>query len=127
MATDHRGNIVGNPTTAHGGHRPTPRLAKKLANHYDLGYGETQKRLDNYREVRDNPSNTYDMFDSYNTADDIREGLGQPRKDFYQHYEDRGEMDKVNATIRGENSEGVLYPYRGYNDNSPTGGHGWGY
>lgn len=26
MAEDHRGNIVGNPDTSHGGHRPTPRL-----------------------------------------------------------------------------------------------------
>lgn len=31
MATDHRGNLVGNPTTAHGGHRPTPRLQQAIA------------------------------------------------------------------------------------------------
>ena len=32
MATDHRGNIVGNPDTSHGGHRPTPRVSQMLAN-----------------------------------------------------------------------------------------------
>lgn len=107
MPDNHRGTPIA------GNHRPTPRLAKKLSNHYDLGYGETQKRLDNYRTLRDNPSNTYDMFDSFNTADDIREGLGQPRKDFYQHYEDRGEMDKVNAMTR-DNEDNTPYQYRGY-------------
>lgn len=33
MATDHNGNIVGNPATSHGGHRPTPRLAQALSQH----------------------------------------------------------------------------------------------
>ena len=32
MAFDHRGNTVGNPTTTHGGHRPTPRVSRMLAN-----------------------------------------------------------------------------------------------
>lgn len=126
MATDHRGNGVGNPTTSHGGHRPTPRLSRKLATYYGLESGETQRKLNRYRGLRDNPSNTYDLFDSHSTAEDIREGLRQPRKDFYQHYEDRGEMDKVNAIMR-QNEDTISYPYRGYNDKSPTGGHGWGY
>lgn len=30
MATDHRGNIVGNPMTGHGGHRSTPRIPRTM-------------------------------------------------------------------------------------------------
>jgi hypothetical protein len=122
MGTTHRGEPTGD------NHRPTPRLVAKLAKYHGLDRTDTQNRLNKYRDVRDNPSNTYDFFESYNTADDIREGLGQPRKDFYQHYEDRGEMDKFNAQVRAHaDNDNTPYPYRGYGDNSPTGGYGWGY
>ena len=44
MTTDHNGNIVGNPATSHGGHRPTPRsefrgmTKSTLANYQAHGY-----------------------------------------------------------------------------------------
>lgn len=40
MPTDHRGNIVGNPTTSHGGHRSTPRIRQAISEH--LGVSDTQ-------------------------------------------------------------------------------------
>jgi len=43
MATDHNGNIVGNPATSHGGHRPTPRLALLLA--HEMGNPSNRKLL----------------------------------------------------------------------------------
>jgi len=43
MAEDHRGRTVGNPTTSHGGHRPTPRLVLLLA--HEMGNPRNNKFL----------------------------------------------------------------------------------
>lgn len=57
MATDHRGNNVGNPTTSHGGHRPTPRLAQLILKRRNMdGQDGTvqsvQNDLNDYRDYR---------------------------------------------------------------------------
>jgi len=62
MATDHRGNNVGNPATSHGGHRPTPRLARAYNKLVQVAMGgeaddftdeEAQEGLNAYRDKRD--------------------------------------------------------------------------
>ena len=53
MASDHRGRIVGNPETSHGGHRPTPRLASLMAGIGNMGLEDGQAFLNTYRDNRD--------------------------------------------------------------------------
>lgn len=53
MATNHRGEIVGNPETSHGGHRPTPRLAALMAGIGNMGLEDGQAFLNTYRDNRD--------------------------------------------------------------------------
>jgi len=57
MAEDHRGRIVGNPGTSHGGHRPTPRLAQLIVDQSNALYGVTPEKaqgmINDYRNTRD--------------------------------------------------------------------------
>ena len=53
MATDHRGNNVGNPTTSHGGHRPTPRVSQALQRYYKIDSDTAQEIIDEHRKGND--------------------------------------------------------------------------
>lgn len=64
MATNHRGDIVGNPETSHGGHRPTPRLAALMAGIGNMGLEDGQAFLNTYREDRDILSGGSDAGDN---------------------------------------------------------------
>lgn len=49
MATDHRGRVVGNPTTQHGGHPVYPRTSALLSRLYGISPDEAASVIDAHR------------------------------------------------------------------------------
>ena len=107
MATDHNGNIVGNPTTSHGGHRPTPRVQQALQRYYKIDADTAQDVINEHRAGRD-------------YLDDEYYGIDYPNEPFTNPDDDNigSRIDHIPTAISaavesrsGKNSMGYSSPY----------------
>ena len=86
MATDHRGNPVGNPDTSHGGHQPTPLQNWNRYKTSGEKFKEYSRKVEN--EVRANGGNPDVLGNPYADPYDgstIPSGLNNPA---WEQYED---------------------------------------
>jgi hypothetical protein len=64
MATDHRGNLIGNPSTAHGGYSSNPirrhnRLAANVSRLYNLSNDDAVSIIDAHKNEQELGDNAY--------------------------------------------------------------------
>ena len=99
MATDHRGNSVGNPTTAHGGHEPTPL---QNWNKYKTSTEKEQERTRTIEnEVRQKGGNVdalsspyLDPYDGFKTPSSLNDSAWENDRSGY--------MDETEETENGD-------------------------
>ena len=94
MATDHRGNSVGNPATSHGGHQPTPLQNWNKYKTRSENSKEYARNVEN--EVRSNGGNPDVLGDPYADPYDgstYPSSLSDPAWEKYEDDHSRG-MDE---------------------------------
>jgi hypothetical protein len=105
MTTDHRGRIIGNPSTPHGGHnlkpmRRQPRLVAGMSRLYGISNDEASGVLDAYKNQQELGDNAYS---GGATPDDERLinklGTSMPsevlEETFYNRNMPDGELDRT--------------------------------
>lgn len=112
MATDHNGNIVGNPTTSHGGHRPTPRVQQALQRYYKIDADTAQEIIDEHRK-----GNDY-LDDAHYGVEEAPHGYYSADKTDFDNDNVGSRIDHIPTAISaavesrsGKNSMGYSSPY----------------
>jgi len=102
MATNHRGQPVGNPATSHGGHRPTPRLAAIMAGIGGMTLEDGQAFLNTYRDNRDKSAfNVKARYNAWTDRNEIAKAIGHSEVGFPYTAEELAENEQARQQSGG--------------------------